>query len=180
MLQNTMRDIERKNPSSDSRIAGSGDSTLRGSSSRLMSFWRRCRDACARSCGSPWGTGIALAPLLILIVLATGFGVWGRDFPRVDGSRWQAVFLTNGQAYFGHLDHYNRGYVLLKDVYYLQVPQSLQSQTPGAQPQLNLVKLGGELHGPEDRMFIPKGQILFWEDMKSGSQVMRAIESTRQ
>ena len=98
------------------------------------------------------------------------------DLPAASANKWQAVFLVNNQVYFGHLQNYNSKYVVLKDVYYLQVSQL---QPPTAQPQLNLIKLGQELHGPEDQMFIPKDRILFWENMTAGSETVKAIESTR-
>ena len=122
---------------------------------------------------------------IIVLVLVVG-GLWkftagygflpSFDFPATAADKWQAVFLVNNQVYFGHLKSYNREYVVLDEVYYLQVSQL---QPPAAQPQLNLIKLGQELHGPEDQMFIPKDRILFWENMKADSQTVQAIESTR-
>lgn len=38
-----------------------------------------------------------------------------------DVSQYQAVFLTNGQVYFGKISHANSQYVNLTDIYYLQV-----------------------------------------------------------
>ena len=121
---------------------------------------------------------------IILIVLILVFG-WkllqaygwlpSFDFPRV-GSDWQAVFLTNNQVYFGHLKGLDREYVLLKDIYYLRVAEPLQGAA-GQQPTLNLVKLGAELHGPQDAMYIPKDQIRFWENLKDDSQVVQAIKN---
>lgn len=109
------------------------------------------------------------------------FVVWGVMFfldgtPRIPRAQWQAVFLNNGQVYFGHLTLKNKHYAVLKNIYYFQTPQSQQGQTP---PNPNLVKLGGELHGPEDVMYILQDKILFWENMKTTSQVVHAIESTQ-
>ncbi len=39
-----------------------------------------------------------------------------------------------------------------------------------------MVKLGNELHGPEDEMFITKEHVLFYEDMKADGKVMQAIK----
>lgn len=98
-------------------------------------------------------------------------------------SGYQAVFLSNGQVYFGKIENPSSDYVTLKDIYYLQVTQpplqgsqqqGQQSQTQ-AQPQLSLVKLGNELHGPVDEMKINRDQILFYEDMKEDAKVMQAI-----
>ncbi len=93
-------------------------------------------------------------------------------------TNYQAVFLTNGQVYFGKLYHEGSKYPTLREVYYLQVtqpPQPLQEgQTPPA--NINLVKLGGELHGPTDEMRINRDQILFIENLKSDSRVLQAIK----
>jgi hypothetical protein len=92
----------------------------------------------------------------------------------------QAVFLANGQVYFGKLSDPNSQYTTLKDIYYLQVvEQQLQGQQYGQQtgqtPQISLVKLGSELHGPVDEMKISRAQILFYEDLTPDSQVGKAI-----
>jgi hypothetical protein len=37
------------------------------------------------------------------------------------------------------------------------------------------VKLGSELHGPQDAMFIDSDKVMFWENMKDDSKVVQAI-----
>lgn len=93
---------------------------------------------------------------------------------------WQAVFLTNGQVYFGKVAKEGSSNVVLKDIYYLQVTQPLQTSGEGqaqaqAQNELSLVKLGNELHGPQDEMRINADHVLFIEDLKSDSRVVEAI-----
>ncbi len=96
---------------------------------------------------------------------------------------WKAVFLSNGQVYFGRIANERSNPVVLSDIYYLQVTQPLQQVGEGqqpavaSQPQLSLVKLGNELHGPEDQMRINKEHILFIEDLKSDSRVVEAINN---
>lgn len=102
-------------------------------------------------------------------------------------SDYQAVFLTNGQVYFGKLE-FQRGWAVMTDIYYLQLAQDLQpassadpdqaqqaTQQTGGQQQVQLVKLGSELHGPQDEMFVAKDKILFWENMKDDSRVLQSI-----
>ena len=110
-----------------------------------------------------------LAFLGLALLIAFGWKILGLygvvpsyDFPMVKVSQWQAVFLTNNQVYFGHLKNYNKGYAVLKDIYYLRVTDPLQQGSPPQQPGINLVKLGVELHGPTDVMYIPKDKIMFW------------------
>ena len=117
--------------------------------------------------------------IVILILVLIGLGWWwskgmggGLSGGTTDG--YQAVFLTNNQVYFGKLATASGDYVTLKDIFYLQVGQPLQPSQPNS--NVNLVKLGGELHGPTDQMKINREHILFIEDLKSDSQVMKGIE----
>ena len=121
--------------------------------------------------------------VIIGIIILWQLSVWAgflpsATFPLVDKDKWQAVFLTNGQVYFGHLEEENRAYIILKDAYYLRVAQQLQPPEQGS-PQINLVKLGDEIHGPEDVMHIPKSQISFWENLREDSQVVRIIKQLK-
>jgi hypothetical protein len=105
---------------------------------------------------------------------------------RVSKDNYQAIFLTNGQVYFGKLSDVNSEYLKLTDIYYLQVKQasedSIQNAEDKQQPQISLAKLGKELHGPDDVMFISRDQVLFWENLKGKdeSKVTEAIETFKQ
>ena len=131
----------------------------------------------------------ALVGLVVLVVVAVGllFAWQAKDggstgASGVEKDKYQAVFMTNGQVYFGKLQKLDAGYTELTDVYYLQVQQSVQPGTDQAaaadseQPQVSLTKLGNELHGPTDKMHISKDQILFWENLKDDSTVVKAIK----
>ncbi len=114
--------------------------------------------------------------LLALGIAAWAFGSFSLGgFPSVPASEWQAVFLTNNEVYFGKLVNYDGSYVTLSDVYYLRTASDLEGSGASS---LNLIKLGGELHGPEDVMYIPKGNVLFWENMKNTSQVVETINAS--
>jgi hypothetical protein len=125
--------------------------------------------------------------VLVLLVAIGVFWSWwlfGRapafnEDANINNNEFQAIFLTNGQVYFGKLADLNHKYVTITDVYYLQVQQntSLQGASSSTTPdsQVSLVKLGSELHGPEDKMYIANDQMLFWENLKSGSKVVQAI-----
>ena len=122
--------------------------------------------------------------IVLLIILAglfvvskvTGWNILGIDKSGTNG-QWQAVFLSNGQVYFGQTKSENSNIVILKDIYYLQVTKALQpADTGDQQNELSLVKLGNELHGPEDQMRINRDHVLFIEDLKPEGKVVRAIE----
>lgn len=135
----------------------------------------------------PWG----LVVLLIIIALIVGGISFAKSkhggMVKPDAKLYQAVFLTNGQVYFGKLSDVTRHNLVLEDIYYLQVVQPLQQQGDGTTPQqpaqqgqdesgLNLVKMGSEIHGPTDKMIIPMNNVVFWEDIKSDGTVAKAIE----
>jgi len=132
----------------------------------------------------------------VVLVILLAIGIIFRDKLFNSGSRsgisgtstskeqpYQAVFLTNGQVYFGKITGPSGDYLTLKDIWYLQVvqpQQPIQGQQPNqqqqqTQPQISLIKLGQELHGPVDEMHISKAQILFYEDLKNDGQVVKTI-----
>lgn len=88
-----------------------------------------------------------------------------QDF--IDTSTYQAIFLTNDQIYFGHLKNISSDYLLLSGAYYVKVNEDGAGQ---------IVKLGViEPHAPEDKMIINQDQVLYWENLKPSSQVVRTI-----
>ncbi len=112
---------------------------------------------------------------LFVVSKVTGWDVLGIN--NAKSAQWQAVFLSNGQVYFGQTKNEGSEVVFLKDIYYLQVTKSLQPAEGGTeQSELSLVKLGNELHGPEDQMRINRDHILFIEDLKEDGKVVRAIQ----
>lgn len=123
-------------------------------------------------------------PILVLALVVLGGGVWFFKFRRpVLGTGYQAVFLSNGQVYFGKIKGTAGNYLTLDDVYYLIVQRPLQDQreaTPSATPQYTLRKLGGELHGPEGRMIINRRHILFTEALKPDGRVVSAILESKE
>ena len=145
------------------------------------SSFKKMRDFCA-SCYPRSGAGwlAFLLALAILWKIGSSFGVLpSLSFPSVDGNKYQAVFLTNGQVYFGHIKEANRDYAMLSDIYYLRVSEQLQPPSQQPQTSINLVKLGSEIHGPEDSMYVPKGQIIFWENMRDDSPVTQVINQLK-
>jgi len=126
--------------------------------------------------------------IIIIVVLAAFIVLYGvAKYTKYDplklvnrtGGTWQAVFLSNGQVYFGKVTKQNKDTVVVKDIYYLQVNQAIQpkDQTDTTQPELSLIKLGNELHGPTDEMKINRLHVLFIEDLKPDSRVVTAINN---
>lgn len=122
--------------------------------------------------------------LVVLVVVVVLVVLWQTDNLGVAGGLddYQAVFLSNNQVYFGKLANADSQYPVLHEVYYLQVTQTLQPKDQSAPPppNINLVKLGGEIHGPTDEMRINRDHILFVEDLKADSQVVVAIKAFKE
>lgn len=139
-----------------------------------------------------WSVTILVSALLILMVFNGLLSDGGKNFGRLsawaDFSKYQAVFLSNGQVYFGRVTDANSQTLVLENIYYLrsalpaqaggnlQISEAKNSTTTPAD-NFSLVKLGNELHGPEDKMSINLSQVLFTEDLKADSKVVEAIKA---
>ena len=132
---------------------------------------------------------VVIVGLIIFILGATGYlivvkgGVNGSSNKTATGNsadknKHQAVFLTNGQVYFGKLTDDGGNYVKLNDIYYLQTQEKVQPKDSKStdQSNLTLIKLGKELHAPADEMNISRQQVLFWENINDDGKVMQAIK----
>lgn len=126
---------------------------------------------------------IAIAILLLAMVLSIAFAKDKQAYREgnyVRSDRMQAVFLNGGQVYFGKITDLNSKFLNMSNIYYLRVNQQVQPEQQNGQTNPNnvsLVKLGCELHGPEDSMVINREQIIFWENLKTDGQVAKAVEA---
>lgn len=125
-----------------------------------------------RSLSLPLVGRIVLAVALFLGTFA--FVEWW-DFvpPAFGGARYQAVFLSNGQTYFGRYVDRLGPYAKIENAFYIQ-------QTPGAnenEPATSkMVRRGNEFHQPEPFVLLPKTAILFVEDLRADSSVAQFMD----
>jgi len=130
--------------------------------------------------------------IVIILIVAIGAGWYffsgkttGISSNVVDSSKYQAVFLTNGQVYFGKVSGEQSQYVSVADVYYMVLKQPLQNQKKEGEeqaqeqtkPEYSIVKLGKEMHGPTS-MAVNRDQILFIENLADDSKVVSAIKTS--
>lgn len=120
--------------------------------------------------------------IVVVVVALIGYYLWQNGFNFYGKRDYQAIFLSNGQVYFGKASGFQSSFINLRDVYYLQVQQVLQpvqgQRDPQPVQQISLAKLGiAELHKPKDLMRINKDHVLFIEDLDEDSQVVTAIRS---
>ena len=107
------------------------------------------------------------------VLLGAGLDV--QALPFVGSERLSAVFLLDGQAYFGHLEDTPwSGTIVLRDVYYINDASKVTTDLP-----VGLLKRGSELHQPVDVMYIRRDKILAIERVTPASPVGLAIASQR-
>ncbi len=125
--------------------------------------------------------GVALVQIIwvlagILVIVAAVWHIIGsrRDSSVPFATPYQAVLLTNGSVYFGHLQEYGGRHPVLTEVFYVV------SQTNPETKQVSnvLVKRGKELHEP-DRMYLNPNQILFVEPVGTSSKVAQLIAQAK-
>ncbi len=117
----------------------------------------------------PWVLVPALAGAYLAAVVDT------TSLPYVGAERIEAVLLTDGQAYFGHLDDQAlSGTLLLRDTYYLG-----DAKGRGTDYDASVVRRGTEVHQPLDGMRIRRDKILVIERVGLSSPLARAIAVQR-
>jgi hypothetical protein len=116
-------------------------------------------------------TGVRVVLIFILICLL--LGCTEKSKMKLT-SEYQAVFLDNGQAFFGKLEDVNSPYPLLKDIYYIQ--QQVNKETK--EVTSILIKRGNEWHGP-DRMYINAKHIVLIEPVSPESRIATLIKEAK-
>ncbi|CAN5411026.1 hypothetical protein BH10PAT4_BH10PAT4_0780 [soil metagenome] len=124
---------------------------------------------------------ISIGLIVLIAVIVLGVLMFYRSSvgSLIDGGKYQAVFFTNGQVYFGKLQTVNGNYFRLTNIFYLQTktPDATnpQATSTDATADVQLIKLGDEIHGPNDEMIINNDQVLFFENLKAESKVTQSI-----
>lgn len=104
-----------------------------------------------------------------------------------DANKWSAIFLINGQVYFGKILEKTQNEMIVEDVYFLNVVQRPvgiaegedQQQFQNAEPELTLVERTNTLHKPTGQIILNMSNVLFTEDLTPESQVIEAIEAMK-
>jgi hypothetical protein len=127
---------------------------------------------------------IAVGAITVLtLLLSGGWSLYQSSAgAHIDNGKYQAVFFTNGQVYFGKLQNLSGGYFKLTNIFYVQAAESKTDgsknpQETGTQAgaDVQLIKLGNEVHGPDDEMIISEDQVLFFENLKPDGKVSQSI-----
>jgi len=118
----------------------------------------------------------ALKIALALVVFTAVFAYvewWDYVLPSFGAARYQAVFLSNGQTYFGHFVDRLGPFAKIENAFYIQ-------QTPAANENeaatSKIVRRGNEFHQPEPFVLLPKTAIVFVEDLRADSSVAQFMD----
>lgn len=111
---------------------------------------------------------------LSILMIVFGVGFFGNKYllNKKTPLKREAVFMNNGQVYFGYISNSQNQMIKLEDVYYLKI-DDLQSADPNK--KIMIVKMGNELHRPENTMYINRDQILFYQPITNESKINDAI-----
>ncbi len=134
--------------------------------------------------GLLWTIVIILAVLVLGVI---GWAIWSNSknaSTGIDSSKYQAVFMSNGQIYFGKLSDFNDASFKITSIYYPQAQTTDETDTKktdvqSSQSNIQLFRVTDGVHGPEDQMIITKSQILYYENLKSDSKVTQLIEQNQ-
>jgi len=117
-----------------------------------------------------------LLPVLVLVAALPGGCSGGGDLS--SPTEYQAVFLDNGQVFFGKLADAGSPFLTLREVYYVQtvVEKGEKDQKKTANV---LIKRGSEWHNP-DFMRINREHVVVIEPVAPDSRVAQLIREARQ
>ncbi len=122
--------------------------------------------------------------IFVLVLIFTSISLWQNGMARNTiqllkyRDSYQAVFLNNGQVYFGNITEVTNKYIILKDPYSIKLQQT-QADEEGSttQSEVKLLSIEDEFYKPAGYMLIEKSGILFIEELQDSSQIIGIIES---
>lgn len=117
--------------------------------------------------------GIPAVLYALLVVALLSLQGCGGEKPNFS-VEYQAVFMDNGQVFFGKMERAGSPYPLLRDVYYI----GRQASPDGKEVKNILIKRGNEWHAP-DYMYINSSHIVVIEPVAANSRVAQLIKDAK-
>jgi hypothetical protein len=138
--------------------------------------------------GNKWLRILTLVTLvgigILLAAIAFGVGQGKSDdgeYQYVNKSKYQAVFLNNGQVYFGNIQTLNNEHIRMTNIYYLTQSGDSATSSTATNGNYSLIKLGcQQIHNPYDAMVINRGEVSFWENLQDDGKVVTSIKKFKQ
>jgi hypothetical protein len=113
-------------------------------------------------------------PLIVLPMLSLLFLPCCTEQRPSFKTEYQAVFMDNGQVFFGKVKNAGDPYPLLRDVYYI----GRQTSPDGKEVKSILIKRGNEWHGP-DLMYVNRQHVVVMEPVAPDSRVAQLIREAK-
>lgn len=121
---------------------------------------------------------MAVGLLVVLVgTLTIGPFISDRMLQSVDTTKYQVVYLANGQVYFGKLQNTRGDYLVIRGAYTAQDVKSTTAEN--TTNQTTLLKVSEQVYGPDDSIAIKSSQVLFWQNLRDDSRVVQAIKDKR-
>lgn len=120
-----------------------------------------------------------LAGVAFVIIAAAVTVVILRSQPlqQIDPDKYQVIYLTNGQMYFGKLKNASGDFLVMTNPYTPQSSTSTSTDNSSSTSAGTLLKVSDQLYGPEDSIAIKSSQVAFWQNLRNNSKVTQAISS---
>ena len=112
-----------------------------------------------------------LAAFFIMTAGGCDKGSGGGTLPRKLTADYHAVFLDNGQVFFGRLKAPSSDFIELTDVFYVRSETNKETK----EVKNVLIKRGQEWHGP-DMMYVNSKHVTLIEPVSPGSKVGELIK----
>lgn len=135
------------------------------------------------------GKRYMLKVLIVLVAIAVVLGsVWwfllrNIGIPSyINTSEYQVACLQSGECYFGKVTAVTNDVIIIRDVFYVQksTTATATTTTDASNNNLELIKLGNEVHGPEDQMVLTRSSVLYVENLKPSGKVTQTIQTYHQ
>lgn len=114
--------------------------------------------------------------LILAIALVTMLIMKSQPAQRVEASKYQAVYLANGQMYFGKLQNTDGDFLVIKTPYTVQ-SVAADSKATAEQSTTTLLKVSSQVYGPEESVAIKASQVTFWQNLRDDSKITQAIKA---
>lgn len=115
--------------------------------------------------------------LAIIVIGATVYIMFFRSGEKLETGNWYSVKLIDGEVFYGQIADVKADPLVISNAYYNydQAKAKEGNKTVEETGSLRLVKRGQETHGPSGTMEIVRSQVLFMEQLKQDSKVLKAI-----
>lgn len=119
-----------------------------------------------------------IAVLLVVIgVIWLIQQLYQTNLQRIDTSKYQVVYLSNGQAYFGKLQNTGGDFLVMKSPYIAQSVKDSSSSSSSSSDTTTLLRVRDQVYGPDDSIAIKSSQVAFWQNLRDDSKVSQAIKA---